>query len=38
MGSERIWMGETHVLPETVSGNHHHGESETAIFVRSGNP
>jgi uncharacterized RmlC-like cupin family protein len=31
-------MGETHVLPETVSGNHHHGESETAIFVRSGNP
>jgi uncharacterized RmlC-like cupin family protein len=38
VGSERIWMGETHVLPETVSGNHHHGESETAIFVRSGNP
>ena len=31
-------MGETHVSPETVSDNHHHGESETAIFVRSGNP
>jgi uncharacterized RmlC-like cupin family protein len=31
-------MGETHVSPATVSDNHHHGESETAIFVRSGNP
>jgi uncharacterized RmlC-like cupin family protein len=31
-------MGETWVSPHTVSDNHHHGESETAIFVRSGNP
>ncbi len=31
-------MGETYVSPKTVSDNHHHGESETAIFVRSGNP
>jgi uncharacterized RmlC-like cupin family protein len=38
VGSEKIWMGETSVSPETVSDNHHHGESETAIFVRSGNP
>jgi uncharacterized RmlC-like cupin family protein len=38
VGSARIWMGETHVAPKTVSGNHHHGESETAIFVRSGHP
>ncbi len=38
VGSEKIWMGETYVSPETVSDNHHHGESETAIFVRSGNP
>ena len=38
VGSERIWMGETHVSPRTVSDNHRHGESETAIFVRSGNP
>jgi uncharacterized RmlC-like cupin family protein len=38
VGSEKIWMGETHVSPATVSDNHHHGESETAIFVRSGNP
>jgi uncharacterized RmlC-like cupin family protein len=38
VGSERIWMGETSVSPQTVSDNHHHGESETAIFIRSGNP
>jgi uncharacterized RmlC-like cupin family protein len=38
VGSEKLWMGETHVAPETVSANHHHGESETAIYVRSGNP
>jgi uncharacterized RmlC-like cupin family protein len=38
VGSEKIWMGETHVSPRTVSDNHHHGDSETAIFVRSGNP
>jgi len=36
VGSEKIWMGETYVSPETVSDNHHHGESETAILVRSG--
>jgi uncharacterized RmlC-like cupin family protein len=38
VGSEKIWMGETHVSPRTVSDNHHHGASETAIFVRHGNP
>jgi uncharacterized RmlC-like cupin family protein len=38
VGSEEIWMGETHVAPATASDNHHHGESETAIFVRSGRP
>jgi uncharacterized RmlC-like cupin family protein len=38
VGAEKLWMGETHVAPETVSANHHHGESETAIYVRSGNP
>lgn len=37
-GSERIWMGETRVAPDTASDNHHHGESETAIYVVSGNP
>jgi uncharacterized RmlC-like cupin family protein len=38
VGSEKIWMGETTVSPRTASDNHHHGVSETAIFVRSGNP
>jgi uncharacterized RmlC-like cupin family protein len=38
VGAEKLWMGETHVSPETASDNHHHGESETAIYVRSGNP
>jgi uncharacterized RmlC-like cupin family protein len=38
VGSEKIWKGETQVAPSTVSGNHHHGESETAIYVRSGHP
>jgi uncharacterized RmlC-like cupin family protein len=37
-GSERIWMGETHVAPASASDNHHHGESETAIHVVSGHP
>ncbi|GAS97051.1 cupin [Mycolicibacterium canariasense] len=37
-GAERIWMGETHVAPSTASSNHHHGEAETAIFVRAGHP
>jgi uncharacterized RmlC-like cupin family protein len=38
VGAEKLWMGETHVSPATASGNHHHGESETAIYVRSGHP
>ncbi|MGB8388738.1 cupin domain-containing protein [Mycobacterium sp.] len=38
VGAQELWMGETHVSPRTVSANHHHGESETAIYVRSGNP
>lgn len=38
VGSRRIFMGQTVVAPETSSGPHHHGESETAIFVVSGNP
>ena len=31
-------MGDTRVAPATVSGNHHHGESETAIYVWKGHP
>lgn len=38
VGSRRLWMGQTHVMPGTSSGNHHHGESETAIYVVSGAP
>jgi uncharacterized RmlC-like cupin family protein len=37
-GSQRLWMGQTHVAGETASANHHHGECETAIFVLSGRP
>ncbi|HEY2206549.1 MAG TPA: cupin domain-containing protein [Pseudonocardia sp.] len=38
VGSEAIWMGETHVAPATASADHHHGESETAIYVVTGHP
>lgn len=38
VGSQALWMGQTHVPPSTASGNHHHGESETAIHVVSGHP
>lgn len=38
VGSDKLWMGETHVDPAMASANHHHGESETAIFVRKGHP
>ncbi|ACY96964.1 MULTISPECIES: cupin domain-containing protein [Thermomonospora] len=38
VGSRRLWMGRTHVAPVTSSGDHHHGEAETAIYVVSGHP
>ena len=38
VGSERIWMGQTHVQPGTRSADHHHGEAETAIYVLAGRP
>jgi uncharacterized RmlC-like cupin family protein len=37
-GSEDLWMGETHVSSGTSSADHHHGRSETAIYVLSGHP
>lgn len=37
-GSTAIWMGETRVAPATISAPHHHGHSETAIYVASGTP
>ncbi|SME91201.1 cupin domain-containing protein [Streptomyces sp. Amel2xC10] len=38
VGSEKLWMGQTHVAPATSSSDHHHGESETAIHIVSGHP
>lgn len=38
VGSTKVWMGQTHVAPATNSGDHHHGEAETAIYVVSGHP
>ncbi len=38
VGSAKVWMGQTHVAPHTNSGDHHHGEAETAIYVVSGHP
>ena len=37
-GSQRLWMGEAHVAPRLRSADHHHGESETGIYVVSGHP
>ena len=37
-GSRKIWMGRTVVEPGTASGDHHHGEAETGIYVVSGHP
>jgi uncharacterized RmlC-like cupin family protein len=38
VGARALWMGRT-VLPARVSsGDHHHGESETGIYVVSGTP
>ena len=38
VGAQHLWMGQTHVPASTASANHHHGSSETAIYVVSGNP
>ena len=38
VGSTALWMGETHMAPASCSAPHHHGATETAIFVVSGTP
>jgi uncharacterized RmlC-like cupin family protein len=38
VGAQALWMGRTVVLPGASSGDHHHGESETGIYVVSGAP
>jgi uncharacterized RmlC-like cupin family protein len=37
-GARSLWMGRTELPPGVNSGNHHHGESETGIYVVSGCP
>ncbi len=36
VGSEKLWMGWVELGPGLVSGVHHHGDSESGIFVVSG--
>ena len=38
VGAPALWMGRTVVLPGASSGDHHHGTSETGIYVVSGHP
>lgn len=38
VGATGLWMGETRVAPDTASQPHHHGRSETGIYVVSGTP
>jgi len=38
VGATTLWMGETRVAPDTASQPHHHGRSETGIYVVAGTP
>jgi uncharacterized RmlC-like cupin family protein len=38
VGASALWMGRTVVAAGASSGDHHHGESETGIYVVSGHP
>jgi uncharacterized RmlC-like cupin family protein len=38
VGAHGIWMGEVRMAPGAVSGAHHHGLNESAIYVMSGSP
>ena len=37
-GAGQLWMGRTVMAPGGASGDHHHGESETGIYVVAGTP
>jgi uncharacterized RmlC-like cupin family protein len=37
-GAGELWMGQTVMSPGGASGDHHHGESETGIYVVAGTP
>jgi uncharacterized RmlC-like cupin family protein len=38
VGARSLWMGSTVLPPAVSSGDHHHGDSETGIFVVAGHP
>ena len=38
VGAQSLWMGTTVMAPASRSGDHHHGASETGIYVVSGQP
>jgi uncharacterized RmlC-like cupin family protein len=38
VGAQAIWMGEAHTPPNSSSGPHHHGHSETGLYIVSGDP
>jgi uncharacterized RmlC-like cupin family protein len=38
VGARSLWMGRTILPPGVSSGDHHHGESETGIYVVAGGP
>ncbi len=33
-----MWMGQSRMAPGASSGDHHHGDSETGIYILSGHP
>lgn len=37
-GSEHIWVGLNHVASGVRTADHHHGDSETGIYIVSGHP
>jgi uncharacterized RmlC-like cupin family protein len=37
-GAQSLWMGRTELPPGATSGDHHHGHSETGIYVVTGEP
>ena len=38
VGTSKLWMGQTHVAPSARSDDHHHGDSESGIYIVSGHP
>jgi uncharacterized RmlC-like cupin family protein len=35
-GAERLWVASAEMGPGAISGPHHHGEAETAIYILEG--